>query len=253
MKGEQTEHSIDDSNCLFSKGVFNIESGIYTPNNYSLSHIQGISTDTFTYEELDESILEKYAEEFFTSEDFDPLNGWKNNQKSFDDYVYGKEGENFEESLANTAQTTFIDGITAGKSISRGIVTCGFMINANSDKQEKAYKFIKYALGERMQRFITYDTTYGDTYNLPVNNEALKNSYTDMGYVEDRVNNIDKDSSFMERYINHIKSINTFEVRDGYYNDNVIGDLVDDYLEEKISVDNFITNLNSKTKIYLYE
>ena len=127
------------------------------------------------------------------------------------------------------------------------------MINANSDKQEKAYKFIKYALGERMQRFITYDTTYGDTYNLPVNNEALKNSYTDMGYVEDRINNIDKDSSFMERYINHIKSINTLEVRDGYYNDNVIGDLVDDYLEGKISVDNFITNLNSKTKIYLYE
>ena len=253
MKGEQTEHSVDDNNSLFSKGVFNIESGIYTPNNYSLSHIQGISTDTFTYEELDESILEKYAEEFFTSEDFDPLNGWENNQKLFDDYVYGKEGENFEESLANTAQTTFIDGITAGKGISRGIVTCGFMINANSDKQEKAYKFIKYALGERMQRFITYDTTYGDTYNLPVNNEALKNSYTDMGYVEDRINNIDKDSSFMERYINHIKSINTFEVRDGYYNDNVIGDLVDDYLEEKISVDNFITNLNSKTKIYLYE
>ncbi|MGN1131777.1 MAG: ABC transporter substrate-binding protein [Ruminococcus sp.] len=253
MKGEQTEHSLDDNNCLFSKGVFDTESGIYTPSNYSLSHMRGVSTDTFISDDLDQITLEEYAQEFFSSEEFDPLNGWENNQKLFDNYVYEKERDSFENFVANSVQSTFVDGITDGEDISRGIVTCGFMINANSDKQEKAYKFIKYSLGERMQRFITYDTTYGDSYNLPVNNEALKNSYTDMGYDEEKVNKITDDSSFMERYINHIKNINTFEVRDGYYNDNVIGDLVDDYLEGKISVDNFITNLSSKTKIYLYE
>ncbi|MGN1126052.1 MAG: ABC transporter substrate-binding protein, partial [Ruminococcus sp.] len=171
MKGEQTEHSIDDNNCLFSKGSFNNESGIYTPANYSLGHMQGVSTDTFTYDELDENTLNDYAQEFFSSKDFDPLNGWEKNQDLFYDFVYGKEQDNFEKGISNSVQTTFIDGITGNKDISRGIVTCGFMINANSDKQEKAYKFIKYSLGERMQRFITYDTTYGETYNLPVNNE----------------------------------------------------------------------------------
>ena len=253
MKGEDTEHSVDDNTCLFAKGSFNTESGIYTPINYALYNMQGISTDTFMSYDLEQVTLEEYANEFFSSEEFDPLNGWENNQKLFDDYVYEQERGNFEDYVANSVQTTFIDGITENKDISRGIVTCGFMINANSDKQEKAYKFIKYSLGERMQRFISYDTTYGETYNLPVNNEAFKNAYTDMSYEENKVNHITKDSSFMERYINHIKNINTFEVRDGYYNDKVIGDLTDDYLEGKISVDNFITNLNSKTKIYLYE
>lgn len=253
MKGEDTEHSVDDNTCLFAKGSFNTESGIYTPINYALNNMRGISTDTFRYYDLDEKTLEEYAWEFYNSDDFDPLNGWENNQKLFENFVYEKEQDNFLKGISNTAHTTFIDGITENKDISRGIVTCGFMINANSDKQEKAYKFIKYSLGERMQRFISYDTTYGETYNLPVNNEALKNAYTDMGYEEKRVNRITKESSFMERYINHIKNINTFEVRDGYYNDKVIGDLTDDYLEGKISVDNFITNLNSKTKIYLYE
>ena len=253
MKGEDTEHSVDDNTCLFAKGSFNTESGIYTPINYALYNMQGISTDTFMSYDLEQVTLEEYANEFFSSEEYDPLNGRENNQKLFDDYVYEQEQGNFEDYVANSVQTTFIDGITENKDISRGIVTCGFMINANSDKQEKAYKFIKYSLGERMQRFISYDTTYGETYNLPVNNEAFKNAYTDMRYEENKVNHITKDSSSMERYINHIKNINTFEVRDGYYNDKVIGDLTDDYLEGKISVDNFITNLNSKTKIYLYE
>ena len=123
----------------------------------------------------------------------------------------------------------------------------------NSNKKEKAFEFIKYSLGERMQRFITFDSYYGDTYNITVNKDALNNSLGSFAYGDTDFAEIKEQESFMDKYISYINSINTYEIRDGYYNDKVIGSLVDDYLQDKISIDNFIANLSSKTKLYLYE
>lgn len=213
----KTTKDLSKSECLLSKGTTDKETGIYTPYNFSLSHMSGYSS----------------------------------------------------------TQTTFTGGITEKENQSRATISCGFMINNNSNKKEKAFEFIKYSLGERMQRFITFDSTYGDTYNITVNKDALNNSLSSFAYGDtynitvnkDALNNssssfayggtdfdeIKEQDSFMDKYASYINSINTYEIRDGYYNDKVIGSLVDDYLQDKISIDNFIANLNSKTKIYLYE
>jgi hypothetical protein len=105
-------------------------------------------------------------------------------------------------------------------------------------------------MGERMQRYITYD---GESYNLPVNNLALKNSYEDFGYKDADFKKVNKNSTYMEKYLNHISKINTYVINDGYYQKNVIGSIVESYLDNKISTDTFIANLTSKTKIYLNE
>lgn len=213
----KTTKDLSKSECLLSKGTTDKETGIYTPYNFSLSHMSGYSS----------------------------------------------------------TQTTFTGGITEKENQSRATISCGFMINNNSNKKEKAFEFIKYSLGERMQRFITFDSTYGDTYNITVNKDALNNSLSSFAYGDaynitvnkDALNNssssfayggtdfdeIKEQDSFMDKYASYINSINTYEIRDGYYNDKVIGSLVDDYLQDKIPIDNFIANLNSKTKIYLYE
>lgn len=213
----KTTKDLSKSECLLSKGTTDKETGIYTPYNFSLSHMSGYSS----------------------------------------------------------TQTTFTGGITEKENQSRATISCGFMINNNSNKKEKAFEFIKYSLGERMQRFITFDSTYGDTYNITVNKDALNNSLSSFAYGDaynitvnkDALNNssssfayggtdfdeIKEQDSFMDKYASYINSINTYEIRDGYYNDKVIGSLVDDYLQDKIPIVNFIANLNSKTKIYLYE
>lgn len=249
----KTTKDLSKSECLLSKGNTDEETGIYTPYNFSLSHMSSLSTDTFSYDKISDEQLEKYAEEYYSTYGYDHSKSQKENEKLFYDFVYGKEESSFTDMVSNSIQTTFISGITEKENQSRVTISCGFMINNNSDKKEKAFEFIKYSLGERMQRFITFDSNYGDTYNVTVNKDALKNSMGSFSYAGDDFDKMKEQQSFMDKYASYINSINTYEIRDGYYNDKVIGSLVDDYLQDKISIDNFIANLNSKTKIYLYE
>lgn len=248
---KDTSYSNNLENSLFTKGSFDQNSGVYTPYIYSISNMGSLCREAIEdFSSIPPETMEEYIQEYYIENNgYDPDLSQKENEKNFRDFVWEKEG-NRAEIEANASATVFINSISKDKDTLKGIVNCGFMINANSRRKENAYDFIKYSMGERMQRYISYD---GCNYSVPVNNEALKNSYTDMGYQESRVTSLKKDSSIMERYINHILNLNTFVVRDGYYNDNVIGSIVDDYLQGSISLDNFITNLESKTKIYLYE
>lgn len=249
----KTTKDLNKSECLLSKGSTDKETGIYTPYNFSLSHMSKLSTNTFSYDNISDEQLEKYAEEYYSTNGYDSDKSQKENEKLFYDFVYGKEESSFTDTVNSSIQTTFTSGITEKENQSRATISCGFMINNNSNKKEKAFEFIKYSLGERMQRFITFDSYYGDTYNITVNKDALNNSLDSFAYGDTDFAEIKEQESFMDKYISYINSINTYEIRDGYYNDKVIGSLVDDYLQDKISIDNFIANLSSKTKLYLYE
>lgn len=249
----KTTKDLSKSECLLSKGSTDKETGIYTPYNFSLTHMSKLSTNTFSYDKISDEQLEKYAEEYYSTNGYDSDKSQKENEKLFYDFVYGKEESSFTDTVNSSIQTTFTSGITKKENQSRATISCGFMINNNSNKKEKAFEFIKYSLGERMQRFITFDSTYGDTYNITVNKDALNNSLGSFAYGDTDFAEIKEQESFMDKYISYINSINTYEIRDGYYNDKVIGSLVDDYLQDKIPIDNFIANLSSKTKLYLYE
>lgn len=262
MQEENTIHSIEDNTCLFEKGYFD-DKGRYNPINYCLTE----QTYKFSiYDLVDGKTIEKYAHEFYSQidhESVDSQKGWEEINRQFEDFVMERERENYNQNFALSGETTFINGINSDEDIKSGQITCGFMINGNSSKelQENAYDFMKYSLGERMQRYITYDSQYStlsdsnvpNIFNMPVNNEALKTSYTDMGVEEKDVLNANADSPYLNKYIKHCLELNSFVINDGYYNKNVIGDLVEDFLQDNISLDNFITNLTSKTEIYLYE
>ena len=249
-------NSYIDKTCMLNKGFYDSMSAKYDPINYCLPEIHNRCTDSWGMEDVDPDKLNSYAQ-YFYSELYDEDKMYRENYKMFQDYVYEQEFGKFEDSLNGAVRNDFVSDIAEREDQKSGTITCGFMINANSKFKDKAYEFIKYSLCERMQRYITNDSTAltdgNNTFNLPVNTEALKNSYTAMGYREERINKITKNSTTMERYLNYIINLNDFKINDGYYQKNVIGDLVENYLNNKISQDNFITNLISKTKIYLYE
>jgi ABC-type glycerol-3-phosphate transport system substrate-binding protein len=229
-----TANSVSDGSCVLSKGSY--DNGIYTPYIYDLSTMRGRSTSDF---------VSDYAQWYNRVETY--------NEPELLEEIEGmmqEEKEEYESSKKDVDTPVFIDSFTENADTVKATVVCGFMINANSDKKDKAYNFIKYSMGERMQRYITYD---GTSYNLPVNNQSLKNSYEDMGYSSSEFNKLSSNSSYMEKYLNHISKINTYVVNDGYYKKNVIGSITEDYLQDKISTDSFIRNLTSKTKIYLNE
>ena len=65
------------------------------------------------------------------------------------------------------------------------------------------------------------------------------------------------DNDFMKAYIDIADNVNACtlyrDVSHSYYNDNVIGDIVDDYINKGISKDKFIRQLSAATEIYLTE
>ena len=65
------------------------------------------------------------------------------------------------------------------------------------------------------------------------------------------------DNDFMKAYIDIADNVNACtlyrDVSNSYYNDNVIGDIVDNYINKGISKDKFIRQLTSATEIYLTE
>lgn len=202
-----TYNNISDDACLFDKGYLDSE-GMYNINNYNYS-LMWVNARLDSYSDMS---------------------------------VYGEEQT--QSTLTASAlkgedtSTVFINGLTKSSKDNRAFVSCGFMINANSKMKEKAYAFIRYAMGERMQRYITDD---GANFNIPVNKKSL----------EEIMQN--SDNKEIKRYEENLQNLNTYTVEDGYYNQNVIADLVQDYLGGKISTDNFIENLMSKTVIYLNE
>ena len=65
------------------------------------------------------------------------------------------------------------------------------------------------------------------------------------------------DNDFMKAYIDIADNVNSCtlyrDVSHSYYNDNVIGDIVDNYINKGISKDKFIRQLSAATEIYLTE
>ena len=85
--------------------------------------------------------------------------------------------------------------------------------------------------------------------------------FTKSLYVGSRTDDNNKiigiDNDFMKAYIDIADNVNACtlyqDVSHSYYNDNVIGDIVDNYINKGISKDKFIRQLTSATEIYLTE
>lgn len=155
-------------------------------------------------------------------------------------------------------------------------VECGIAINQNSDKKDKALRFIEYCLSEDVQEYwcgSRSDKGFSGTneISLPVNNKSFDYAvevetgeewdYNEDGEFDEEEKEISEnvDSIFWKDYLGIIDDIsgctlyNYKNLKTTYYNSSVIGDIVDKYLKGDFSKDKFIRQLTAATEIYLTE
>ena len=155
-------------------------------------------------------------------------------------------------------------------------VECGIAINQNSDKKDKALRFIEYCLSEDVQEYwcgSRSDKGFSgaNEISLPVNNKAFDYAvevetaeewdYNEDGEFDEEEKEFSEnvDSIFWKYYLGIIDDIsgctlyNYKNLKTTYYNSSVIGDIVDKYLKGNISKDKFIRQLSAATEIYLTE
>ena len=155
-------------------------------------------------------------------------------------------------------------------------VECGIAINQNSDKKDKALRFIEYCLSEDVQEYwcgSRSDKGFSGTneISLPVNNKAFDYAvevetgeewdYNEDGKFDEEEKEFSEnvDSIFWKDYLGIIDDIsgctlyNYKNLKNTYYNSTVIGDIVDKYLSGDISNEKFIRQLSAATEIYLTE
>jgi len=168
--------------------------------------------------------------------------------------------------LINEYTPLVYNAITKNKTTFSANIECGVAINANSDKKEKALNFLKYLLSESTQEYWCGDKK-GSAYagsnmiTLPVNNKAFERHLEKALEITDDYGSVigtDNDyNEFAKAYINIIENINEvslyFNNANSYYSKNVIGDIVDKYIDGDISIEKFIRQLTSATEIYLTE
>ena len=146
-------------------------------------------------------------------------------------------------------------GLTKSKDVNSAHIQAGYAINNNTQLKEQALAFIKYTLSDEIQEI---GATASGSLSFPVNISVYDNAKLVAGSKTDDNNKIiGIDNDFMKAYIDIADNVNACtlyrDVSHSYYNDNVIGDIVDDYINIGISKDKFIRQLTSATEIYLTE
>ncbi|MGN1111729.1 MAG: extracellular solute-binding protein [Acutalibacteraceae bacterium] len=158
-------------------------------------------------------------------------------------------------------------------------ITESVFVNKNCTKKEKVLKAIKFAMSEETQskqvgaEIDRYDPMFAAySGNLfPVNNKAFeklmntadsfsyntKDSYyegDDDGIPDDDKEQAAASDESKKMLHNALESISSYELDTYlYFNTQVIYELFQSYLKNEITVDKFISDLRSKTKIYLEE
>lgn len=129
----------------------------------------------------------------------------------------------------------------------------GLLINKNSAKKDEAYKFVKYMLSEKVQE----NTEIG----LPVNKKAQsklidamsKLSAKDLGIQIENNTETQISADYIKSYTDFLNNISFCKFRNDYFNSSVIGDIVSEYVSGNITKEQFVNQVQSKTKIYLEE
>lgn len=155
-------------------------------------------------------------------------------------------------------------------------VECGVAINQNSDKKDKALRFIEYCLSEDVQEYwcgSRSDKGFSGTneISLPVNNKAFDYAvevetneewdHNEDGEFDEEEKEFSEnvDSIFWKDFLGIIDDISECTLYDykdlktTYYNSTVIGGIVDKYLKGDISKDMFTSQITAATEQYLTE
>ena len=128
--------------------------------------------------------------------------------------------------------------MTKSKDVNSAHIQVGYAINNNTQLKEQALAFIKYTLSDEIQEI---GATASGSLSFPVNMSVYDNAKLVAGSkTDDIADNVN--ACTLYRDVSH-----------SYYNDNVIGEIVDNYINKGISKDKFIRQLSAATEIYLTE
>jgi hypothetical protein len=132
----------------------------------------------------------------------------------------------------------------------------GVLVNNNSQHKAQALAFIKYLLGDAAQ------SEYGGANEESIEKgsyqpvkktvqaqavEAAKTATHEDGTP------IGIDNDFMQKYLEITEKINRCKIANEYFNNNVLKEPLEKYLNNEISAEQFVQQLTSKTKIYMEE
>ena len=148
-------------------------------------------------------------------------------------------------------------------------IEVGFAINANCKKMDKAAKLIEYLLSDSSQGYFGggREDTNSMGLSLPVKNSVFENSVKEAiafesfhwGYEFNPEHIEMKNKALTEEYLpmlEKISSCNLYgynsQIKSHLYQ-NVIGDVITDYLSDKITTNKFVQRLTSAVTIYMSE
>lgn len=148
-------------------------------------------------------------------------------------------------------------------------IEVGFAINANCKKMDKAAKLIEYLLSDSSQGYFGggRDDTNSFGLALPVKNSVFDNAVNEAlnfesfwwGYSFNEETLELKNKALTEEYLPMIEKISSCNLY-GYNSQlkshlyqNVIGDVINDYLNGKITTNKFVQRLTSAVTIYMSE
>lgn len=179
--------------------------------------------------------------------------------------------------IRNKGETPLILNLPTKDGTASAKIRDGIFVNKNSKHTEIALKFIKYALSEEVQgNYTGADVVEYDPHNsnglgldLPVHKvvlEKLLNKIYEVSYdkaqaenyldsLEITTNDLKITQDNLKQIKSYINSIENYEFSSTYeyYNNNVINDTVEKFLNSEITLPTFISQLKSKTELYLNE
>ena len=153
-------------------------------------------------------------------------------------------------------------------------VEIGFAINANCKKQDKAAKLIEYLLSDESQGYFSggRNDSSSSGVALPVKNsvfdKAVEEALEFHWYFSEELSETDeyvielvkqKNKFLTDEYIPLIEDISSanlygyFSQTESYLYQNVIGEIISDYLNDKITTQKLVSRLTSALNIYMNE
>ena len=148
-------------------------------------------------------------------------------------------------------------------------IEVGFAINANCQKMDKAAKLIEYLLSDSSQGYFGggRDDSNSLGLSIPVKNSVFENAVKEAlnydthrwGYKFDPENVELKNKALQEQYLPMLRDISSCNLY-GYNSQfkshlyqNVVGEVITDFLDDKITVNKLSQRLTSAVTIYMNE
>ncbi|MGN0488327.1 MAG: ABC transporter substrate-binding protein [Ruminococcus sp.] len=165
----------------------------------------------------------------------------------------------------NAENNVFYKDFSRNSKDNIGYIETAVAINRNTKQPEKICRFLEYALGNFLQVKVGSDRASVHTYpglldlSFPVKKSSFDVCVRYTSEYEDLYTGISPgiDNEFMREYIKTAKNVTKCKlypyIQHSYYSSKVINEIVYDYLNDEISTEKFISQLNNATWIYMEE